>query len=151
MKQEEFRKIISMAIDREVESYTFYHTVSEKVKDNNLKNLFMELAGQEKQHRELLQSHLGASAKPLHFDETRDYKVSTTFDTPPLTVELKPLDGLKIAIKKEEEAMTLYTDLANASSDGDQKAMFLELAKMERSHKARLEDIYTNMAFPEAW
>ncbi|HOI14315.1 MAG TPA: ferritin, partial [Methanoculleus sp.] len=22
---------------------------------------------------------------------------------------------------------------------------------MERGHKARLEDIYTNMAFPEAW
>jgi len=29
--------------------------------------------------------------------------------------------------------------------------MFLELANMERGHKARLEDIYVNMAFPEAW
>ena len=27
----------------------------------------------------------------------------------------------------------------------------IQLANMERSHKARLEDIYTNMAFPETW
>jgi hypothetical protein len=29
--------------------------------------------------------------------------------------------------------------------------MFDSLAKMETSHKARLEDIYTNQAFPETW
>ena len=33
----------------------------------------------------------------------------------------------------------------------EQKRIFTELASMERGHKARLEDIYTNMAFPEVW
>jgi rubrerythrin len=71
--------------------------------------------------------------------------------TPPLTVDLKPLEGLVIAIKNELEAMQMYTRLANASTDEAQKSVFLELASMERGHKSRLEDIYTNMAFPEAW
>jgi rubrerythrin len=36
-------------------SYTFYHKVSEKVKDKALKSLFAELAGEETTHREFLQ------------------------------------------------------------------------------------------------
>ncbi len=53
--------------------------------------------------------------------------------------------------KKELEAMQLYTQLATRSADPEQKRVFTELASMERGHKARLEDIYTNMAFPEVW
>jgi rubrerythrin len=47
--------------------------------------------------------------------------------------------------------MQMYTQLANASTDTAQKNIFLELASMERGHKSNLEDIYTNMAFPEIW
>ena len=47
--------------------------------------------------------------------------------------------------------MSMYTQLANASTDASQKKLFADLASMERGHKARLEDIYTNMAFPEVW
>jgi rubrerythrin len=58
---------------------------------------------------------------------------------------MKPIEGLVIAIKKELEAMSMYTQLANLSTDASQKKLFQELASMERGHKARLEDIYTNM------
>ena len=44
MKVEDFQKIITDAIDSEVESYTFYKSVSERVKDANLRSLFLELA-----------------------------------------------------------------------------------------------------------
>ena len=44
MKAEDAKKIISTAIDREVEAYTFYRTISDKVKDPVLKKLFDELA-----------------------------------------------------------------------------------------------------------
>ena len=47
--------------------------------------------------------------------------------------------------------MQMYTQLANTSTDAEQKNIFIELASMERGHKSRLEDIYTNMAFPEVW
>jgi rubrerythrin len=47
--------------------------------------------------------------------------------------------------------MQMYTQLANVSADEAQKKIFLELATMERGHKSKLEDIYTNMAFSEVW
>ena len=43
MKTDDAKKIISTAIDREVEAYTFYRTISDKVKDAALKKLFGEL------------------------------------------------------------------------------------------------------------
>jgi len=45
----------------------------------------------------------------------------------------------------------MYTQLAKTSADEAQKTVFLELASMERGHKSKLEDVYTNMAFPEIW
>ena len=151
MKADDAKKIISLAIDREVEAYTFYHKISEKVKDKALKSLFTELAGEEKQHREFLQGILTKKVTTMHFDAKADYKVGDTLKTPDLTPDLKPLDGLVIAIKKELEAMQMYTQLAKLSTDSEQKMLFDQLATMERGHKARLEDIYTNMAFPEVW
>ena len=151
MKPEEYRKIIQNAISKEVESYVFYRSIEEKVKDKGLKSTFRELAGEETKHREFLEGLLVKPMKELHFDESRDYKVSKTIERPEVTVDLKPIDGLKLAIKKEEDAMELYKGLSAASKDADMKKMFDSLAKMETAHKARLEDIYTNQAFPEAW
>ncbi|HWQ66444.1 MAG TPA: hypothetical protein VN372_06200 [Methanospirillum sp.] len=45
----------------------------------------------------------------------------------------------------------MYEKFAAASIDADQRGVFEELAKMELGHKARLEDIYSNTAFAEAW
>jgi rubrerythrin len=151
MNAEEFKKIISMAITREVESYTFYKGVSDKVKDPALKKIFGELAGDETKHREFLQNLLTKDIKTMHIDAKKDFKVGDSLKTPALTPDMKPLDGLVVAIKKELEAMSMYTQLANASTDAAQKKLFTDLASMERGHKARLEDIYTNMAFPEVW
>ena len=151
MKAEDAKKIISTAIDREVEAYTFYRSVADKVKDKALKSLFDELAGEEKKHREFLQGFLAKDVGKIKFAAGHDYKVGDALPSPKLTADLKPLDGLVIAIKKELEAMQMYTQFANAAADTETQLLFSQLANMERSHKARLEDIYTNMAFPEAW
>jgi len=151
MTPEEYRNIISEAINNEVEAYTFYQTISEKVQDANLKKLFGELAGEEKGHREYLQKLLSRDITSLGFSTTKDYKVGDSIPTPPLTPDMKPVDGLVVAIKKELAAMQMYTQLANASDDAEVKKLFTELATMERGHKTRLEDIYVNTAFAEAW
>jgi rubrerythrin len=87
----------------------------------------------------------------MRFDAAKDYKVGDSIASPKLTADMKPVEGLVIAIKKELEAMQMYTQFASLSTDEEQKMVFMELANMERGHKARLEDIYTNMAFAEVW
>jgi rubrerythrin len=151
MKTDDAKKIISNAINAEIEAYTFYRTISDKVKDPALKKLFGELAGEEKQHREFLQGILSKDVAKMQFDAKKDYKVVNAMPSPPLSADMKPLDGLVVAIKKELEAMQMYTQLAGLSADMEQKFLFTQLANMESGHKARLEDIYTNMAFPEVW
>ena len=151
MKPDEYRKVIQNAISKEVESYVFYRSVEGQVKNPALKSTFRELAGEETKHREFLEGLLARPMKELRFDEARDYKVSKTIERPEVTIDMKPLDGLKLAIKKEEDAMELYKGLSAAAKDAEVKRMFDSLARMETAHKARLEDIYTNQAFPEAW
>jgi rubrerythrin len=151
MKADDAKKIVSLAIDREVEAYTFYRTVSDKVKDPALKKLFTELADEEKQHREFLQGMLSKDISKMHFDAKKDYKVANALPGPALSADMKPLDGIVVSIKKELEAMQMYTQLASLSTDTEQKLLFSQLANMESGHKARLEDLYTNMAFPEVW
>lgn len=151
MKAEDVKKIISTAIDREVEAYTFYRSIADRAKNKVLKDLFAELAGEEKKHREFLQAFLTKDVKQMKFAAGHDYKVGDALPTPDLTPDLKPLEGIVLAIKKELDAMQMYTQLASAAADVETQLLFNQLANMERSHKARLEDIYTNMAFPETW
>jgi rubrerythrin len=151
MNADDAKKIISMAIDREVEAYSFYNGVAGKVKSVALKSLFAELAGEEKKHREFLQGMLTKDVSKMKFDASHDYKVADTLASPALTVDMKPIEGIVVAIKKELEAMQMYTQLAKLAGDNETQLLFSQLANMERGHKARLEDIYTNMAFPEVW
>ncbi|MGZ4903592.1 MAG: ferritin family protein [Halobacteriota archaeon] len=151
MTPEEARKIIMGAIDDEVEAYTYYKNVEEKVKDPALKKLFEELAGEETKHRELLETFLAKDAAEFRWKASKDYKIADTLETPKLTEDLKPKDGIVIAIKKEQLAMDMYNELATLSTDAEQERLFTQLANMEESHKARLEDLYTEVAFPEVW
>lgn len=150
MKVEEYKKVISMAVENEIEAYEFYTAVGEKVKDANLKSIFKDLAEEEKKHRNFLQGML-SQTKPLSFDEAKDYKISETVDKPKLSVSMKPADAITLAMKNEEEAMNMYAELAKCSPDKEQKEMFESLSRMEQGHKVKLEGMYTNMAFPEVW
>lgn len=150
MQAEKYKGIISIAVGNEIEAYEFYQGVSEKVENSSLKAIFKELANEELKHKTLLEGFL-TNLRPMHFDVNKDYKISETVEKPRLSVDMKPADAIALAMKNEEEAMKMYTELANSSSDQEQKEAFLALAKMEQGHKTRLEDTFTNMAFPEAW
>jgi len=151
MNLDEYKKIISNAVNAEVEAFTFYSTVSGKTKDPLIRKLFKDLAKEESKHKRMLEGFLKKGPGKMHFSESNDYKIGDALSTPALTLDLKPVDGILIAIKKELEAMQMYTQLANASTDREQKGLFRELASMERGHKKKLEDIYTDMAYPENW
>lgn len=151
MTLEEYNKIVSYAIGNEDEAYLFYKNVSEKTSDKNLAYIFENLAKEEAQHKTLLKGFLSGAVKSLKFNTAADYKVAETVEKPKLSMDMKPADAIALAMKNEEEAMNLYTDFANLSTDEEQKSAFLNLAKMEQGHKAKLEEMYINTAFTEVW
>ena len=150
MKTDEYKKIITFAVANEIEAYDFYKSVSDNVKDAGLKKIFAELAEEEAKHRKFLEGLTSGKAQ-MHFDETKDYKVAQTIEKPKLSLSMKPADAIALAVKTEEEAMIMYNEMASCSTDAEQKKMFHSLATMEQGHKVKLEDVFTNIAFPEVW
>lgn len=146
-----YKEILKMAIQNEVEAFEFYRDAAVKMKDPAMKRAFQELADEEAGHKALLEGYLQNDMKEMKFTEEADYKVAETVEAQVLSVDMPFKDAIALAMKKEQEAMEMYQQFACASEEGKQKETFLELAKMELGHKARLEDIYTNVAFVEVW
>jgi rubrerythrin len=151
MQKVEYEKILRFAVQNELDSYEFYLAASQKAKDKSVKKMFEELAEDELNHKKTLEEYLGSDAKPLIFAQSVDYKVSETVEKPEPSVDMKFVETVALAMKNEQEAMEMYTLMANLSQDDEQKRIFEALATMEKGHKARLEDIYNNAAFVEVW
>lgn len=151
MTRDEYKAILTVAIDNEVEAYEFYKGVSKIVVDDYIKKLFSEFAAEELGHKKLLEGFLAKDIKDMHFDETVDYKVSETVARPTLSLDMRPAEALALAMKNEEDAMNMYAAFAAASCDQNQKKMFHDLSIMEKGHKTKIEKYYVNVAFPEVW
>ncbi len=151
MKNNEIKSIIKFAVENEIEAYEFYISAANKVKDDYLKETFQELAEEELKHKKFLEEFLVSDVEYIKINETIDYKISETIDKPKLTVEMKFADAIGLAIKNEEEAMEMYKNLADVCIDEEQKKLFLGLMEMEKMHKAKLEEIYVNVAYGEVW
>ncbi len=147
-----YKEILKMAVDNEVEAYEFYRDAAAKMKDPAMKKTFEELADEESGHKVLLEGYLSNEMKDMKFNEEKDYKVAETVEAPQtLSADMAFKDAVALAMKKEQEAMEMYQQFAEASEGAKQRETFLELVKMEKGHKAKLEDIYTNTAFVELW
>ncbi|HQA55137.1 MAG TPA: ferritin family protein [Synergistaceae bacterium] len=147
-----YKEILKMAVGNEVEAYEFYRDAAAKMKDPAMKKTFMELADEESGHKVLLEGYLNNEMKDMKFSDEKDYKVAETVEAPQtLSTDMAFKDAIALAMKKEQEAMEMYQQFADASEGAKQKETFLELAKMEKGHKVRLEGIYTDIAFIEVW
>lgn len=147
-----YKEILKMAVGNEVEAYEFYRDAAAKMKDPAMKKTFMELADEESGHKVLLEGFLSNEMKDMKFIDEKDYKVAETVEAPQtLSTDMAFKDAIALAMKKEQEAMEMYQQFADASEGAKQKETFLELAKMEKGHKVRLEGIYTDIAFIEVW
>ncbi len=151
MTTEQYKEILKLAIDNEIEAYEFYLNAAQKSKTDNLKTTFNELAEEELNHKRTLEGFLNNETKQMQFQETTDYKIAESSDLPQLTPEMSFADGIMLAIKKEQEAMEMYSNFAEVSLDDAQKQMFIQLANMEQGHKTKLEDLYSNTAYTEVW
>lgn len=151
MDQDRYEDILDAAIQGEIEANRFYQQVAEKVKDSFLKDMFLTFAREEDKHRRILEGFRSRSDQAVHFATVPDFHVAETVSEPDLSIDMKPKDAIALAMKKEEAAMKHYTQLAEACGDGEQKNLFLELASMEREHKAKMERAFVDIGYPEIW
>ena len=47
--------------------------------------------------------------------------------------------------------MKMYESLAKAATEEEELHLFMDMAKMEQMHKAKMEELYNQVAFAEVW
>lgn len=152
MNTEQYRETIKLAIAGEIEAQEFYLNVSKRIKNDYLKEIFYSFHEEEKQHEVLLTDLLEkGKIEDSTFDGSTDYEVAETIELPAVDDKMDLKDAIGLAVKSEEQAMKKYQGLASECTDPELKAVFENLADMERDHKAKMEDAFVNVAYPEVW
>lgn len=137
-------EILNYAIDKEKEAVEFYASLATQATRASLKETFERFAIEEEKHVELL-SNIAENKERIdsyEFKKIADLKISDYM------VEVEYEEGmpmpeiLKLAMKREENAVKLYTDLAGKTDDKDAKKVFMILVQEEAKHKLALESMY---------
>jgi rubrerythrin len=146
MIDEKLKEIISFAIQREQEAVKFYQDLMTNVQFSERKNLLHEFEMMERSHirvLEKLQTQIEKeSIGGIEINDVENLHISDYIVEPSQNAELRYQDVLIIGMKREQASFTLYTDLAERSSDDDVKRLFLRLASEEAKHKLFFERIY---------
>jgi rubrerythrin len=137
-------EILEFAIKGEKEAVEFYSSLAKQATRASLREIFERFAKEEENHVALLTDMSGNKEKidSYEFKEITDLKISDYM------VEVKYEEGmpmpeiLKIAMKREEKAVKLYSMLADQTDNEKAKKVFMILVQEESKHKLALESMY---------
>jgi len=142
MEIKSYDDAIKFAIQREEEAIKAYGDLSEKAKVPGLKDLLLELQGEEKNHKKLLLNITQEQIASFEKTDVIDLKISDYLTTEPPGEEMTFQDLLIFAAKKEQNAVDLYTSLRDRTENNELKRLFEFLITQEKSHKLKLEEEY---------
>lgn len=144
-------QILEGAIHKEIQSQSLYFDLSAKVIEENVKYALQELAKQEKEHQELLESYLQGRLEEgtLGLEQVIDYKIAEHFNQPEVSPQMALQDVFMLAADREKMAHEFYLSLAGIHPDGAVKKLLEELASQEMAHKHKVEFLFTEVAFPQ--
>lgn len=137
-------EIIEYALDKEKEAVEFYTEISQNETFAATKKTFAQFAAEEKKHVKLLED-LGNDKVKLEdykFEWIPDMKRSDYMVDVEYERGMHYTDILRLAMKREEKANSLYLELAGATDSAEHAEFFKMLAQEELKHKNSLESIY---------
>ena len=141
--------ILDFAIENETEAYKFYTGLAAKMDNPTMKQVFLDFAAEEQNHRKLLENAKKGKTINIGGDKIADLKIAEyAVDIVP-TPDMDYQAALILAMKKEKKAFQLYSDLAAAAKDPTVKKLFASLAQQEAKHKLRFELEYDEVVLKE--
>lgn len=137
-------EILVFAIDKEKEAVAFYTDLSKKQTADALTLTFRELAQEEARHVKLLTniSKNTSAIKAYELEKVPNLKISDYLVEMEYSENMVMQDILILAMKREEMAVKLYSQLALGSTDDESVKLFKLLAQEEAKHKLTFEKIY---------
>lgn len=152
MDADAFDRIMQESIAEEIAARDFYRDAASRIQDQNVRAILEELSRDEEQHRATLETFRFDPTARVAFEKVQDFGVSEAQERIAApSLDMTPKDAFQLAMKKEEQAMVAYSRLAEGCRDPETRRLYEELAEMERGHKARLERLFVDVAYPEDW
>ncbi|MEI6148922.1 MAG: ferritin family protein [bacterium] len=142
--------ILARAIVNEESSSAFYRQAADRVHDPVTRDALEGLMRDEIGHKQLIEE-FRSGARPLPEGSTSGGSLVERFGSPDFTADMSPPDAFLLAAKKEKLAVEFYENWARLYPAGPERDLLLNLAEIERRHKLKVEAMFTNAAFPEAW
>lgn len=143
--------LLKIAIKREEEAYKFYSSVKDRMENPAIRDAFAKLAQDESEHRQFLLKCKQDPNLLAKLVAPPDHKVAEATPEPVLSISMKPVEAIALAMKKEQHAADFYRGLAEQASDPVYKDMLNGLARMELSHKSKLESMFVDIGYPEVF
>lgn len=133
---------LDFAIEREQEAVDFYEALAEQTDNAALKKTLTSFARVEAAHKTKLQAAKAGGTVSGGTGSVIDMKVGDYLVDVQPGPNMSVQDALVIAMKREQAARDLYTDLAGAVSDPAMQTLFNKLAREEAAHKLTFETAY---------
>jgi rubrerythrin len=147
---EELDAIIKSAIAQEELSHDFYLRLANLVSHADTKDFLKYFAQEELEHKQFLQSCFTPQGCKL-VGNPQEVHLAEMLEAPAFSEDMTPKEALIIAAKREEGSYHFYQALAALQPPGEIKAFLEKMARVELSHKEKMEYLYDNTAFPEVW
>lgn len=135
-------ELLDFAIRQEEVSASFYRGLAEKVGREWVAGMLRELAAEEEQHRRKLLDVKSGRIAALPSDRVAELGLAAALTVPDPTADLVFADALILAMTREDAAFTMYSRLAEISSDPDLASLLRGLAHEEAGHRLRIETEY---------
>jgi rubrerythrin len=141
--------ILDFAIEREQEAAGFYNELAAGMARPNMRDVFIQFAGEEMGHKAKLQMIKRGDLPMRPRQAVPDLKIGDYLVAVEPNEAMDYQGALLVAIKKENASFKLYTDLAASTNDEQVKDLFLTLAQEEARHKLRFELEYDDYILKE--
>jgi len=142
MDEKKFQEVIQFAIQREIESMGFYDKASKIVKHSGTRDLFLDFVKQEEGHKKKLEEVQAGKIVLGKIEKIPNLKISDYMVDAELKPNISYADILRIAMKREEHSVKLYSDLNEKNEEESLKKLFTFLMQEESKHKYAIEKIY---------
>jgi rubrerythrin len=142
--------IVDQAVADEEAAAAFYRQAAGRVSDPTTREALEGLMRDEQEHKRLIEE-FKSGAHPLPDAVSAAGSLVESFGAPEFSADMSPADAFLLAAQKEKLAVELYENWARLYPEGPQRELLLRLADIERGHKARVEAMFSNAAFPESW
>ena len=149
MTKEKFNEVVDFAIAGEKDAIKFYQELQEKVKFQAQIEMLKEFEDMEKGHVVILENIRNKGFKEIEIKEVTDLHISDYIVDVEPSENMNYQDILIIAMKKEEKANKLYTEMANNFPGTELEQLFRRLAAEEAEHKLKFEKLYDDEILKE--